>query len=67
MSIPMKHDPLRDGDNALLALVQSRQLGLDGIVCVGHGKLIGGQREMLALGKLEVRGRVANRDWGTSR
>lgn len=33
---PMEHDPLGDSDNALLGLVQSRKLGLDGIICVCH-------------------------------
>ena len=32
----MKHDPLCDGNNAFLSLVQSRELRLDGVVCVGH-------------------------------
>lgn len=36
--VPMKHDPLRDGDNALLGLVQSRELGFDGVVRVRHGR-----------------------------
>lgn len=27
--VPVKHNPLRDGHNALLCLIQSRQLGLN--------------------------------------
>ena len=34
--IPMKHDPLSDGDNAVLRLAERRQLRLDGVVGVGH-------------------------------
>lgn len=33
---PMKHDPLRDGNDHFLSLVQGRELGLDCIVCVCH-------------------------------
>ena len=32
----MKHDPLSDGDNAVLRLAERRQLRLDGVVGVGH-------------------------------
>jgi hypothetical protein len=32
----MKHDPLRDGDNAVLRLTERSQLGLYCIVGVGH-------------------------------
>jgi len=32
----MKHDPLRDGNNALLCLIESRELCLNGIVRVSH-------------------------------
>lgn len=34
--IPMKHDPLGDGDNAVLRLAERGQLRLDGVVGVGH-------------------------------
>jgi hypothetical protein len=33
----MKHDPLRNGDNAILRLAEGSQLGLDRVVGVGHG------------------------------
>lgn len=36
-SIPVEHDPLGDGDNAILRLAEGSQLGLDGIVAVCHG------------------------------
>ena len=36
VSIPMKHDPLGDGDNAVLRLAERGQLRLDSIVGVGH-------------------------------
>ena len=35
-SVPMKHDPLGDGDNAVLRLAERGQLRLDSIVGVGH-------------------------------
>ena len=35
-SIPMKHDPLGDGDNAVLRLAERGQLGLHSIVRVCH-------------------------------
>jgi hypothetical protein len=33
----MKHDPLRNSDNAILRLAEGSQLGLDRVVGVGHG------------------------------
>ena len=36
LGIPMEHDPLGDGDNAVLRFAECSQLGLDGIVGVGH-------------------------------
>lgn len=35
--IPVEHDPLRDGDNAILRLAEGSKLGLDGVVAVCHG------------------------------
>lgn len=32
----MKHDPLSDGDNALLGLIQRRELGFDSVVGESH-------------------------------
>lgn len=34
--IPVEHDPLRDGDYAILRLVERGQLGLDRVVRVRH-------------------------------
>lgn len=34
--LPMKHDPLGDGDNALLRLIESRQFCLDSIIGISH-------------------------------
>lgn len=34
--LPVEHDPLRDGDNAFLRLIESRKLCLDSIVGVRH-------------------------------
>ena len=34
--LPVEHDPLGDGDDAILCLVQCAQLRLDGFVGVGH-------------------------------
>lgn len=34
--VPMKHDPLSDGDNALLGLIQRRELGFDSVVGESH-------------------------------
>ena len=34
----MEHDPLRCGGDALVALIQRRQLGEHGIIRVGHGE-----------------------------
>lgn len=34
--LPMKHDPLCYGDNALLSLVEGGKLGFHGVVCVCH-------------------------------
>ena len=40
VGIPMKHDPLGDGDNAVLRLAERGQLRLDGIVGVGHDAVL---------------------------
>jgi hypothetical protein len=32
VGVPMKHDPLGDGDNAVLRLAERGQLRLDGVV-----------------------------------
>jgi hypothetical protein len=40
----MEHDPLSNGDNGLLRLVQRRQLRLDGISAIRHG----GHSQMLS-------------------
>ena len=34
--LPVKHDPLRRRGNAIVALIESRQLGQHGIVVVRH-------------------------------
>lgn len=34
--LPVEHDPLRDSDNALLRLIQSRELRLDSIIRIRH-------------------------------
>jgi hypothetical protein len=33
----MKHDPLRNGNDAILRLAEGSELGLDRVVGVGHG------------------------------
>jgi len=35
--IPVKHDPLRNSDNAILRLAERSKLGLDRVVGVSHG------------------------------
>lgn len=40
VGIPMKHDPLGDGDNAVLGLAERGQLRLDGVVGVGHDAVL---------------------------
>lgn len=36
--LPVEHDPLRDSDNALLRLIQSRELRLDSIIRIRHNR-----------------------------
>lgn len=38
-SIPVKHDPLGHGDNAVLRLIEGSQFGLYRVVGVRHGAL----------------------------
>ena len=40
VGVPMKHDPLGDGDNAVLRLAERGQLRLDGVVGVGHDAVL---------------------------
>lgn len=37
--LPVEHDPLRDGDDTLLRLIEGREFCLDSIVCVRHSYL----------------------------
>ena len=51
----MKHNPLCDGDNAFLGLIQGRELGLDSVIGVGHcedkARILGGRWGELDEGK----------------
>jgi hypothetical protein len=38
-ALPVEHDPLRDGRDRILRLIQRRQLRPNGIVCEGHGEV----------------------------
>lgn len=36
--VPVKHNPLGNSDNALLGLIQRRELRLDGVIGISHGE-----------------------------
>lgn len=38
--LPVEHNPLRDGHNTLLRLIESGELRLHGIICIRHDRVI---------------------------
>jgi hypothetical protein len=39
VGVPVEHDPLRDSNDALLRLIQSRELGFHSIVGESHSEI----------------------------
>lgn len=38
--LPVEHNPLRDGHNTLLRLIESGELCFHGIICIRHDRVI---------------------------